>query len=100
MPSCEPHVLHAMGQHLLRAAQVQDWALLAQLDARVMQWAQALELGLLSAQQKSAWADLTVLHAEAMQACACARQEAAAHLQELNKQQEAQKAYAWQEVLG
>ena len=100
MPSCEPHVLQAMGQHLQRAAQAQDWDLVRQLDARVMQWLQGLEPRTLSASQKHAWNSLSVMHAAAMDACVQAKQEAAVHLQDLNKQQEAHKAYAWQEVLG
>lgn len=100
MPSCEPALVQAMAQHLLKAAQNEDWNMLSQLDLRVQQWLQELGLVCLSDEQRSAWIYLAEAHAEAQRLCRQRLQDVAGKLKSLDQQQEAQKAYAWQEVLG
>lgn len=100
MPSCDPARLYAMAQHVQIAAQTADWERLGQLDALIQRWAQEVALSEQDGAQLQAWQALAQTHAQAFDACSAARQEAAAQLFSLQNSQEAQKAYAWQEILG
>lgn len=100
MPSFDPVRLYAMAQHVQVAVQAADWERLRQLDTLIHRWAQESALAEQDGAQLQAWQALTQAHAQAFDACSAARQEAAAQLFSLQNSQEAQKAYAWQEILG
>lgn len=99
MPSFDVARYQSMAQQLIVAADAQDWVRLGQLDALVSRWIDAADRANLSAAEQAAWQPVVHAHAHALQACECAKQEAAIQLQQLQHSQEAQKAYAWQEVL-
>jgi hypothetical protein len=99
MPSFDLGRYASMAQQLVAAADAQDWARVAQLDALVCRWVNAADISNLSAPEQEAWMHIAHAHAHALQACQCAKQEAATQIQQLQHSQEAQKAYAWQEVL-
>lgn len=100
MPSFDAARYALMAQQLQRAAESQDWRRLGQLDVLIRGWIEAAEPATVGDAEKAAWRQVAKAHAQALQACAFARQEVSEQLQKLQNSQEAQKAYAWQEVLG
>lgn len=99
MPSFDIARSQSMAQQLRVAADAQDWTRLAQLDALVQRWIEAADMSQWSVAEQDAWKHIAHAHAHALQICTCAKQDAALQLQQLQHSQEAQKAYAWQEVL-
>lgn len=95
MPSSEAHTLRVLAQQLFAAGSAQDWERLGQLDALVAQCLQQAPSQLLLAE----WALVRQAHAQALTACKLARDQAHTELRNLQNSQEAQKAYAWQQVL-
>lgn len=100
MPSFDAAHYQLLAQQLRVAADTQDWARLGQLDTLIRRWIDAANGAALNVTEKDAWQQVVHAHTYALKACQVARQEAAAQLQQLQNSQEAQKAYAWQEVLG
>ena len=100
MPSFDTLKLCGMASQLLQASQAQDWVRLQQLDGLLSQWVQASQHSTMDVAQRKAWRDLLQAHAQALHHCCIAKQAVAAQLRSLNNSQEAQKAYAWQELLG
>lgn len=100
MPSFDAAHLHAMAQQVTGATQAADWERLGQLDKAIRRWIQEAVVEGPQGAHRSAWLTLAEVHAEALQACSQAREEAAIQLRSLQTSQEAQKAYAWQEILG
>lgn len=95
MPSSEAHTLRVLAQQLLAASTAQDWMRLGQLDALVAKSLQQAQGQSLLAE----WALVRQAHAQALEACKLAREQAHIELRNLQNSQEAQKAYAWQQVL-
>ena len=100
MPSFDAAHLHAMAQQVIVVTQNADWERLAQLDMVIRRWIEGAVAADSQDAHRSAWLALAQTHAEALQACTQAREEAAIQLRSLQTSQEAQKAYAWQEILG
>jgi hypothetical protein len=100
MPSFDAARYTQMTHQLHQAVQAQDWPRLGQLDALIQRWIEAAASTPVSDAEQAAWRQVAQAHAKALQACVVARQAASAQLQSLQNSQEAQKAYAWQEVLG
>lgn len=99
MPSFDAAHLHAMAQHVAMAAQSADWTRLGRLDTLIQRWLKDAALLKPQDADQPAWQVLVQAHAQALQMCSQAREEAAAQLISLQHSQEAQKAYAWQEIL-
>lgn len=95
MPSSDVPTLRALALHLQAAAAAEDWPRLGQLDVLVAQCVQEST----EAELSEAWALVAQAHAHALEACKRAREAAEIELRQLQKSQEAQKAYAWQQVL-
>ena len=101
MPSSNAAGLQSMAQQLQMAAAGQDWLRVAQLDQLLGQWLQAgaVPAQSLSAEMQLAWRQVQSAHDQALQACQRAKGHARVQLDQLQQSQEAQQAYAWQEVL-
>lgn len=99
MPSVDADRWRAMTLQLQQAAEQQDWSRVQKLDQLLQQWLQQLSASEADALPAADKALLMRTHAMAHQACTEAKQQARVQLQQLENQQEAQKAYAWQEVL-
>lgn len=99
MPSFDAARLQAMAQQVSLAAQSADWERLERLDAVMHRWLQEAASSAAPTELQPAWLHLAQAHAQALQSCSQARAEAAAQLLSLQHSQEAQKAYAWQEIL-
>lgn len=100
MPSFDAARLHAMAGQLVLVTRTADWERLGQLDLVIRRWIEEAMLSTSQQVDRSAWQMLAKAHADALQACSHAREEAAIQLRSLQHSQEAQKAYAWQEILG
>lgn len=100
MPSFDTAKLSVMANQLLQASEAQDWVRLQQLDGLLAHWAQASQQDTVDVAQRQAWRTLLQAHAQALHKCRSAKQAVAVQLRSLNNSQEAQKAYAWQELLG
>ncbi|WP_455555985.1 hypothetical protein [Comamonas sp.] len=98
MLSAEDSRWHAMAQQLELAAAQQDWERVQKLDQMLAQWLQDAGTDVHSITPEVQH-HLHSVHAQASRACAQARQLAWEQLNSLQNQQEAQKAYAWQDVL-
>lgn len=95
MPSCDASQLRSWIQHIQAAVAEQDWPRVQQLDALMQRWVRSGPLPAYAA----AWREAADAHAQALQACQSAKEEVAQQLRALQNNQEAQKAYAWQEAL-
>lgn len=96
MPASDVQRLQALTQHLRLASSSQDWARVELLDHMVSEWAAKLPEQV-NVEARAAWQQLAIAHAEARQACVLALQESGMRLRDLQNQNEAHKAYAWQE---
>lgn len=102
MLACNLASLAAVAQQLRAAAAQQDWLRVAQLDQVLALWLREPQNMANVASQRewrAAWQQVREAHAQAWLACQQAKAEAGAQLQQLQQSQEAQQAYAWQEVL-
>ena len=98
MPVSDLPRLQALAQQLAAAGADQDWERLAQLDRLTQQWAQQPPAALPDdAAVQAAWRQIVQAHGQARAACRLALAEAGARLRDLPHQNEAHKAYAWQE---
>lgn len=100
MPSFDTARLQAMTQQVSLAAQSADWESLGRLDAVIQRWLQEAVSSVEPVEAQPAWQRLAQVHTQALELCSQARADAGTQLRSLQHSQEAQKAYAWQEVLG
>lgn len=99
MPTGEISCWRSMAQQLQQAADQQDWERVRKLDQLLVQWLQSPAFAL-QVEHRQEQALLLQTHHQVLQSCRQARAVAWQNLHGLEKQQEAQKAYAWQETLG
>ena len=100
MPVSDVARLHALAQQLVDAGSTQDWERVQQLDQLVVQWLATPSGGMpQDLKARAAWQQVAQAHAHARSACQVALNEAGTRLRDLHNQNEAHKAYAWQEQL-
>ena len=100
MPVSDIARLQALSQQLVHAGSTQDWERLGQLDQLASQWWEVPPVGVpADPVVYAAWQEVAYAHEHARRACQQALNEAGARLSDLHNQNEAHKAYAWQEQL-
>lgn len=99
MPAGDISCWRSMALQLQQAADQQDWERVRKLDQLLVQWLHSPAFAG-QAEHRQEQALLLQTHQQVLQACRQAREAAWQNLHGLEKQQEAQKAYAWQETLG
>ena len=100
MPNFDTSKLLVMAQQISQAAGAGDWERVQQLDGLLQSWLQQVEVHVLNDAQRTAWQKVAHSHYQAWQMCQQARDDANEQLRKLRNSQDAQKAYAWQEILG